>query len=48
MLAAYDSLPPYTTYLFTKCLGWQQVEAELLIKEVREGLKDLTVHAYSK
>ena len=46
MLVSYDSLPPYTTYLFTNHLGWQRVEAELLIKEVREELKNPRIHMY--
>ncbi|KAI9784702.1 MAG: hypothetical protein M1816_000767 [Peltula sp. TS41687] len=46
MLAMHDTLPPYTIWLFTNHLGWQQVEAELLIKEVRDELKNLRIHHY--
>ena len=46
MLAMHESVPPYTIWLFTNYLGWQQIEAELLIKEVREELKDPRIHTY--
>ena len=46
LLAALDSLAPYTLRLFTHSLGWRKEEMEVFIAKVRKELRDRNIHSY--
>lgn len=44
----FEALGPYCYALFTRVLGWQQPEIEALVAGMRNELRDLSNHLYSK
>ncbi|KIV92325.1 hypothetical protein PV10_06777 [Exophiala mesophila] len=42
-----EALQAYSLALFTRVLGWDQVEVELLLTGVRGDLRNLSIHLYS-
>lgn len=43
-----EAMPPYTYALFTRMLRWDRVQIEALLAGVRQELKDLSNHLYTK
>ncbi|KAJ5601196.1 hypothetical protein N7510_010730 [Penicillium lagena] len=43
-----EAMPPYTYALLTRVLGWNRVEIEALLAGVRQELRDLSIHLYTK
>ncbi|KAL1980064.1 hypothetical protein VTN96DRAFT_4683 [Rasamsonia emersonii] len=44
----FQGLGSYTYALFTRFLGWERNEVEVLLAGVRRELKDLSIHLYTK
>ncbi|PLB48668.1 S-adenosyl-L-methionine-dependent methyltransferase [Aspergillus steynii IBT 23096] len=44
----FEALGPYCYALFTRVLGWQRPEIEALVAGMRNELRDLSNHLYSK
>ncbi|THC90341.1 hypothetical protein EYZ11_010194 [Aspergillus tanneri] len=44
----FEALGPYCYALFTRVLGWERVEIEALVAGMRNELRDLSNHLYSK
>ncbi|KAJ5408587.1 hypothetical protein N7509_002470 [Penicillium cosmopolitanum] len=42
-----EAMPPYSYALFTRLLGWNRVQIEVLLAGVRRELKDLSLHLYT-
>lgn len=42
------SLESYALALFSRVLGWSQLEIEVLLASIRNELKDPNVHVYGK
>ncbi|KIX08590.1 uncharacterized protein Z518_03246 [Rhinocladiella mackenziei CBS 650.93] len=48
LLEAYQGLEGWTLALFTRVLGWSYEEVQVFLAKVREGLKDPTIHSYTR
>ncbi|CBF84602.1 protein llmB [Aspergillus nidulans FGSC A4] len=44
----FEAIPPYCYALFTRVLGWQRPEIEALVAGIRQELKDMSLHLYTK
>ncbi|KAF9891047.1 hypothetical protein FE257_004982 [Aspergillus nanangensis] len=44
----FEAVGPYTYALFSRVLGWQREEIEVLVAGMRNDLRDLSNHLYSK
>lgn len=42
-----EALQAYSLALFTRVLGWDQAEVEVLLTGVRGDLRNLSIHLYS-
>lgn len=44
----FEAMGPYCYALFTRVLGWQREEIEVLVAGMRRELRDLSLHLYTK
>ncbi|RDW64402.1 class I SAM-dependent methyltransferase [Aspergillus mulundensis] len=47
-LNMFEAMPTYCYALFTRVLGWQRPEIEVLVAGIRAELKDMSMHLYTK
>jgi hypothetical protein len=47
-LTMTEAAPAYSLALFTRVLGWQKEEVEILMAGVRNDLKNLNYHLYTR
>jgi hypothetical protein len=43
-----EGLEPYSLALLTRVLGWDRLQIETMLAEVRKDLRDRRVHMYFK